>query len=90
MKKQLPSLTTSNAQAGLALAGKLAAELHAQLDHAHSNVERPGGMNYLLPAPVPQEVLGGILFYAIAAANQGWANVADAATAFQTSSNRAG
>ena len=75
MKNQLPSLITPDAQAGLALSGKLAAELHAQLNQANSKVERPGGMNYLLPAPVPQEVIGGILFYAIDAANQGWAKV---------------
>jgi hypothetical protein len=34
MKDQLSSLITPNAQAGLALAGKLAEELHAQLDRA--------------------------------------------------------
>ena len=89
MNHELPSLTTTNAADGLKLAAKIAGELQAQFELARSKVERPGGMNYLLPAPVPQEVIGGILFYAIAAANQGWANVADAATAFQTGSNRA-
>jgi hypothetical protein len=72
MKNQLPSLITSDARAGLALAGTLAGELRAQSDHATAKVEHPGGTNYLLPAPVPQEVITGILFYAIAAANQGW------------------
>jgi hypothetical protein len=35
-------------------------------------VARPGGMNYLLPASVPKEITSAILFYAIAAANNGW------------------
>ena len=80
MKNQLPSLITPDAQTGLALAGKLAEELHTQLEQAYSKVERPGGTNYLLPAPVPQEIIGSILFYAIAAANGGWANATGAAT----------
>ena len=36
-------------------------------------------MNYLLPAPVPREIIGSILFYAIAAANGGWSNTAPVA-----------
>jgi len=71
MKDQLPSLITPDSQAGLTLACKLAAELHAQLDQAHSKMERPGGMNYLLPPTVPREITSSILFYAIAAANRG-------------------
>jgi hypothetical protein len=81
MKNQLPSLITPDAQTGLALAGKLAEELHTQLEQAYSKVERPGGMNYLLPASVPREIIGSILFYAIAAANDGWANTTGAAPA---------
>jgi hypothetical protein len=76
MKHQLPSLITPDAPAGLALAGKLAEELHCQLDQANSKVERPGGMNYLLPPAVPKEITSSILFYAIAAANCGWAGKA--------------
>jgi len=66
----LPSLITPDASAGLALAGKPAEQLQGQL--ASTPAERPGGMNYLQPATVPKEAAAGILFYAIAAANQGW------------------
>jgi hypothetical protein len=76
MKNELPSLITPDAQAGLALAGQLAVCLHGQIEQATAQVERPGGMNYLLPAPVPKEIIASILFYAIAAANQGWAGKA--------------
>ena len=72
MKHQLPSLTTADAPAGLKLAGELAAQLHTQLQAAGNQVARPGGMNYLQPAPVPKEMIASILFYAIAAANHGW------------------
>jgi hypothetical protein len=74
MKNALPPLTTPDAQAGLALAGQLADSLLAHIEKANAQVERPGGMNYLLPAPVPKEIIASILFYAIAAANNGWAN----------------
>jgi hypothetical protein len=30
-------------------------------------------MNYQLPAAVPKEITTSVLFYAVAAANQGWA-----------------
>jgi len=53
MKNGLPTLITPDAQSGLALACKLAGELHTQMDQAGSKVQRPGGMNYLLPAPIP-------------------------------------
>jgi hypothetical protein len=33
-------------------------------------------MNYLPSQPVPKETIAGILFYAIAAANQGWTSKA--------------
>jgi hypothetical protein len=66
------SLITPDAQTGLALAGRLAEQLHGQLEKSAAQAERPGGMNYLQPPAVPKEVAAGILFYAIAAANQGW------------------
>jgi len=72
MKNRFPSLITMDAQTGLVLASQLADELHGQLQQAGSQVERPGGMNCLQPAPVPREVISGILFYAIASANGGW------------------
>ena len=68
MQNQIPTLITSNTQAGLDLAD----QLHAQMEQAAAKVERPGGMNYLLPASVPKEITTSILFYAIAAANHGW------------------
>jgi hypothetical protein len=73
MQNQLPSLITADAQAGLALADTLAGQLCAQVAEAGSKIERPGGMNYLQPAAVPREIASSILFYAIAAANHGWA-----------------
>jgi len=63
---------TTDARTGLVLAGDLADQLRSQMDQASSKVEHPGGMNYLVPAPVPKEITASILFYAIAAANQGW------------------
>jgi len=73
MSPELPSLITANATDGLKLAGDLTERLHAQLQSANNCVERPGGMNYLLPASVPKEITSAILFYAITAANRGWA-----------------
>jgi len=72
MTNEFPSLITPDTQGGLTLAGQLADRLHAQIEHANAYVERPGGMNYLLPAPVPKEIIASILFYAIAVVNQGW------------------
>ena len=72
MNNTFPSLITSDAPAGLALAGSLADQLQSQINQASAKVERPGGMNYLVPAPVPKEITASILFYAIAAANRGW------------------
>jgi hypothetical protein len=72
MKDTFPSLITPDSQSGLALATKLAESLHAQIEQASTRAERPGGMNYLLPAQVPKETTASILFYAIAAANRGW------------------
>ena len=81
-KSRFPTLITPDAQSGLKLAGELAEELDNQMDRARSKLERPGGMNFLLPPRVPPEIIGGILFYAIAAANHGWSNNAvTAATA---------
>ncbi len=76
MKDELPSLITSDRQAGLALAGQLADSLQAELAKGDAQVERPGGMNYLLPAHVPKAIIASVLFYAIAAANKGWAGKA--------------
>lgn len=72
MNHPLPNLHTPDALSGLALAGKLADELHHQVEAASSPAGRPGGMNYALPAPLPRESTRAILFYAIAAANGGW------------------
>ena len=76
MKNQLPPLITADAQSGLALANKLSTELHAQLDLANGKVERPGGMNFLLPPTVPKEITISMLFYTIASANSGWSGKA--------------
>ena len=72
MKNELPSLLTSDTHAGIALADQLARNLLDQIEQAGGRIERPGGMNYLLPAAVPKEIVTSILFYAIAAANGGW------------------
>jgi hypothetical protein len=76
MKTQLPSLITSDAKAGMALASQLAEQLQSHHEQARNSASRPGGMNYLLPPNVPLEVVSSILFYAISAANNGWANAA--------------
>ncbi|MDB6022783.1 MAG: hypothetical protein JWQ04_2640 [Pedosphaera sp.] len=78
MGKEFPSLITSNPQTGLTLARQLADRLHRQIEQANVHVACPGGMNYLLSAPVPKEILASILFYAIAAANKGWRAKPDA------------
>jgi hypothetical protein len=72
MKTELPSLITPDAAAGLALASRLAQQLHEQFAQANARVEHPGGTNFLLDAPVPVEVISSVLFYAISAANHGW------------------
>lgn len=69
---KFPSLITPDAEAGLKLAADLAGELGEQIEISAKATERPGGTNFLLPARVPKEITVGILFYAIAAANQGW------------------
>jgi len=73
MKTQLPSLVTSDAEAGMTLACQLAEQLRSHHEQARNSAPRPGGMNYLLPPNIPLEVVSSILFYAIAAANNGWA-----------------
>ena len=73
IENELPSLITNDTQAGLVIAGQLADRLHTQFEQADASAERPGGMNYLQPAPIPKETIASILFYAIAAANHGWA-----------------
>ena len=72
MSNKSPSLITPDAHTGLSLASELAERLLTQMQAADDRVERPGGMNYLLPPPVPKEIIASILFYAIATANQGW------------------
>ncbi len=72
MNSQYPSLLTRDTQSGLTLAGQLADRLHQQIERSAESVERPGGTNYRATAPVSREVIAGILFYAIAAANEGW------------------
>ena len=72
MQTELPSLITTDAQTGLALAGRLADQLHAQVAEANSKIERPGGMSFLMPPAVPKEATVAMLFYTIAAANRGW------------------
>src|SRR5882672_1045821 len=57
MNNERLSLITPDAHAGLNLAGELAEHLHTQLQAANDRVERPGGTNYLLPPPVPKEII---------------------------------
>ena len=76
MKAQFPSLITADPEAGMTLACQLAERLRASHEQARNPVERPGGMNYLVPPGVSVEVVSSILFYAISAANNGWANAA--------------
>jgi len=73
MKTQLPSLITSDAQAGMALACELAEQMQTHHEQAARLVERPGGMNYLIAPKMSVEAVSCVLFYAIAAANNGWA-----------------
>lgn len=72
MKNELTSLITADVQTGLTLAGQLADRLDSQIEQAGARVKRPGGMNYLAPPRVPKEMVASILFYVIAAANEGW------------------
>jgi hypothetical protein len=72
MQTELPSLITPDAQTGLALAGRLADQLHAQIDEANKKIKQPGGTTYLMSPAFPKEPTASILFYTIAAANQGW------------------
>jgi hypothetical protein len=68
----LPSLLTPTPRAGLALAAELADQMLADLGRANAEAERPGGTTYkLAPAPA-REVVASLLFYSIAAANNGW------------------
>jgi hypothetical protein len=73
MQNQLPSLVTRDARSGLTLATELAEQLYRQIETAGTKVEHPGGMNYLLPAPIPKEIIASVLYFTIAAANNGWA-----------------
>jgi hypothetical protein len=76
MKTELPSLITPDTQIGLKLADQLAERLHAQIEQTNFKEKWLGGMNYLPSEPVPKEIIASVLFYAIAAANQGWTSKA--------------
>jgi hypothetical protein len=76
MNTQLPSLITTDAKAGMTLACELAGQLQSHYDQVRKAAARPGGMNFLLPPDVSVEVVSSILFYAIAAANNGWVGAA--------------
>jgi hypothetical protein len=80
MKTQFPSLITNNAEAGMTLACQLGEQLQTYHDQARSLAARPGGTNYLEPPNLPAEVFSSILFYAIAAANHGWATTGNSKT----------
>ena len=75
MKTQFSSLITGNPEAGMVLARQLADQLSEYHEQARATAKRPGGMNYLSPPSLPVEVISSILFYAIAAANNGWTAV---------------
>ena len=60
----------------MALACQLAEQLQAHHELARNSATRPGGMKYLLPPNISMEIVTSILFYAITAANNGWANPA--------------
>ena len=72
MQNELPSLITPDAQTGLALAGRLADQLYAQVDEINAKIKKPGGMNYLMGQAVPREAVICVMFYTISAANRGW------------------
>ena len=76
MNDRFPSLIATDVTAGLNLAGDLSDQIHARFQTANEEIPRPGGMNFLLPPPVPKEVIASVLFYVIAIANQGWKNPA--------------
>jgi hypothetical protein len=69
----LPSLITADPSSGLALADLLADQLTARMAAAQAETDRPGGMNYGVAPSAPRAVVASVLFYAIAAANRGWA-----------------
>jgi hypothetical protein len=72
MENEFPSLITPTAQAGLVPAIQLADRIHAQIGETDVKATWLGGMNYLPSRSVPKEIIASILFYAVAAANQGW------------------
>jgi hypothetical protein len=71
-KPELPSLITTSAADGLALAGQIAAQILDELVAATETVELPGGTHLLLPPALPRELVTSVVFYTIAAANRGW------------------
>jgi hypothetical protein len=71
-KLELPSLITTNAADGLALAARIAEQILDELKEATETVELPGGTHLLLPPAMPRELVTSVVFYTIAAANRGW------------------
>jgi len=72
LEPDFPSLVTTNAADGLALAGQIAAQILSQVAKANEKVQRPGGTHLLLPPAMSRELVTSIVFYTIAAANRGW------------------
>jgi hypothetical protein len=46
--------------------------LQSPHEQARNSALLLGGMNYLLPPNIPAEIVSSILFYSIAATNNGW------------------
>jgi hypothetical protein len=69
---RIDSLKTADLAGGLALSAKLALEISGNMAAAQSSIAKPGGTNYLDPAPIPPELIASILLVAISIANQGW------------------
>ncbi len=75
-----PSLRTADPASGLALSLELAQELSDRLRASHASVPKPGGMNFAEPAPIPVEMIAGILLVAVSIANDGWSKKEGAVT----------
>jgi hypothetical protein len=71
-KLELPSLITTNAADGLALAGQITAQILDQVEKGIETVKMPGGTHLLLPPAMPRELVTSVVFYTISAANRGW------------------
>lgn len=66
------TLKTPDFASGMALSTELAQEISQSLASGRQSVAKPGGMNYLEPAPVPTELIASILMVAVSIANDGW------------------